>query len=782
VGYFVMDENQERFDLNGRGSARQLVAAASAVPATREPYGSLLGNGYADAELGAPGQLAAKLLEYWRIINKRKWLIISIAAAFVLIGAVRTLMQTPLYTATARLQIDRNVAKIVEGDNVVPLEDSDSTFMRTQVELLQSRTMAERVVSALDLTSDTTFLNPRDFSPITGLLNLFKSSAPVRDDAARGAAMVGVVLGNRAIRPVARSRLVDISYSDPNPERSRRIANAFADAYVASNLDKRFQANASAKTFLEDKIQQLKIRLEHSEKKLLAFAQQQQIVDLNDKTSIAEANLASANVALGTLVSERTKNEELWKQVVASDAISLPQLLSNSVIDGLRKKRNELELEYRERLPTFKPDYPAMVQIKNQIDEIDQQLAREVQTIKDSLKASYESSMAQEGKLRERISELRQDVLDLQKRSIQYNMVKREVDTNRELYTGLLQRYKEVDVASGVGANNIFVVDGAQVPGSPSSPRLGHALGMALLLGLGAGLGAAYLLERLDDKLRAPEQVEMASGLSILGAIPAVGNVDEALADPRSVLSEAYRSLCTTLQFSTENGLPRTLLVTSAASSEGKSLTSYSIARHFALLGRKVLLVDADLRNPSLHRRLQRDNSIGLSNYLTGACKPPAAFQSTHVPRLMFMASGPLPPNAADLLGSTRLFSLLSVGSEVFECIILDGPPVLGLADAQLLSGAAAATVFVVSAGQSRAVSVQGALKRLRLSRANVVGAILTKFDAKSAGYGYGYGYGYSYGDGATPRQLSIRSLGDKKGQQQLTDAQGSASWNMRSR
>jgi capsular exopolysaccharide synthesis family protein len=298
---------------------------------------------------------------------------------------------------------------------------------------------------------------------------------------------------------------------------------------------------------------------------------------------------------------------------------------------------------------------------------------------------------------------------------------------------------------------------------------------MTLLLGLGAGLGAAYVLERLDDKIRAPEQVEITSGLSVLGTIPHVQNVDEQLADPRSVLSEAYRSLCTTLQFSTENGLPRTLVVTSSGSSEGKSLTSYTVARHFALLGRKVLLVDADLRNPSLHKRVRRSNSIGLSNYLTGACQPPETFQSTHVPGLAFMASGPLPPNAADLLGSTRLFSLLSIGVEVFDLIIVDGPPVLGLADAQLLSAAAAATVFVVGAGQSRTRIVRGALRRLQLARGNVVGAVLTKFDAKSAGYGYGYGYGHEYSYGSAPRGLSIAGFGAKKDQPSLPHLRGNA-------
>jgi capsular exopolysaccharide synthesis family protein len=543
------------------------------------------------------------------------------------------------------------------------------------------------------------------------------------------------------------SRLVDVSYADSSPARAQRIANSYADAFIASNIDKRFQANASAKTFLEDKIQQLKLRLEESEKRLLAFAQDRQIVDVNDKASIAETNLASANAALGTLIAERTKNEQLWRQTDAG-AIDLPQLLSDSAIVTLRAKRKELAIEYQQKLQTFKPSYPAMVQIKNQLDEIDRQLASEAQTIKESLKGAYEASLAQEAEMRKRIDTLRQDVLDLQKRSIQYNILKREVDTNRELYTSLLQRYKEVDVASGVGANNVFVVDRAGQPGSPSSPDLFSALVKALALGFGAGLGAAYLLERLDNKIRSVEQLELASALPTLGVIPNVSNVEEQIADPRSALNEAFRSLCTALQFATEQGLPRTITITSAGPAEGKSLTSIALAKHFATLGRKVLLVDADLRNPSLHQKLKADNSAGLSNYLTGACSPPDVMQKTEIPNLAFMASGPLPPNAADLLGGSRVLSLLSVGCEIFDLIVIDGPPVLGLADAQLLSSAASATVFVVAAGSARMGVIRGALRRLQLSRANLIGAVLTKYDAKSLSYGHGYGadhYRYDY-------------------------------------
>jgi capsular exopolysaccharide synthesis family protein len=297
----------------------------------------------------------------------------------------------------------------------------------------------------------------------------------------------------------------------------------------------------------------------------------------------------------------------------------------------------------------------------------------------------------------------------------------------------------------------VFIVDKAEVPGGPSSPNLSRALLLSFALGLGAGLAAAYLLEQFDDTIRSAEEIERITGLATLGIIPKIagaGAIEAELADPRSALAESYRSLCTALQFTTESGLPKSLVITSSGPSEGKSITSLAVARHFATMGLKVLLVDADLRNPSLHEKLGCDNGIGVSNYLTGACTPPEAFQVTEIPNLAFMASGPLPPNAADLLGNPRLLSLLSVGLEVFDLIVIDGPPVMGLADAALLSNAAAATVFVVGAGQARHSQVRSALKRLQFGCAALIGTVLTKFDAKAAGYGYGYGYGYGEGYG----------------------------------
>jgi polysaccharide biosynthesis transport protein len=734
----------QRYSDGGHG--RQLAPADNITPLRGVPGAGA----YGDEPPGA--DLRGLLFECLRIVFKRKWLILSIAIAIVSIGALRSLMITPMYTATVRIQIDAKPIKIIEGGQVESSEGG-SDFLRTQIELLRSTAVAERVVSLARLADDPDFFKPREFSFLDAIRSLLRGAAAQGNsepDKAMLAQMAAyMVVGSMSVRVVPGSRIVDVSYTDPVPGRAQRVANVYADAFIASNLDKRFQANVYAKAFLEDQLAQLKVRLEEAEQAVIAFAEKEEFVITNEKSSIAESNLTSANAALGAVISERIKAEQLWRQVENVDALNLPQFLLNPVIQGLRASRNTLDGEYKEKLQTFKPGYPAMVQLLSRMKEIDRQIATEVKAIKESHKAAYEQAQQQESEMRARIESLRVETLDLQRRGIQYNNLKREANTLRTLYEGMLQRYKEVDVAGGTGANNIFVVDKASPPGTPSSPNLSRSLLLSLMLGLGGGFGVAFLLERLDDAIRAPDELERLTGVPTLGVIPKVakdGMAEAELLNPRSTIAEAYRSLCTALQFSTDEGLPRSLIVSSSVQAEGKSITSLAIARHFANMRLRVLLVDADLRNPSLHHKLHLGNSVGLSNYLTGELLPPQTFQATDIDKLIFMATGPLPPNAADLLAGPRLLSLISVGMETFDLVVIDCPPVMGLADAPLLSNVAAATVFVVGAGQTRPGQIRSALKRLHFARSPILGTVLTKFDARNAPYGYEYGYGYGYG------------------------------------
>jgi polysaccharide biosynthesis transport protein len=768
----MTDNHQIASSGEARIPAARLMIESSTAFVAQDPYrqGGFYTNDVSSDDEG----LKRTLREFCYILNKRKWLICSIVAAIMVIALLSTLMTTPLYTSTVRIQIDRHATHVLEGGNITPTEAFDPEFFKTQYELLQSRSLAERVASATQLSVDPGFGKQR--GPSVAVTS-GESEHAGRERADRERAVVGTILSNRVVRPLPGSRLVDVSFSDPDPTRAQKVASAFGEAFISFNLDKRFQANAYAKTFLDDQIKQLKLRLEDSEKILLDFAEKEQIVATTDKASIAESNLAAANATLGNIISERIKNEQLWRQAQSATAINLPQILMNKAIEDLRSRRNQLVADYQEKSETFRADYPLMVQITNKIKEIERQLASEANAIKSSLKAAFEASSSQEKEMKERIEALRAEMLDLQKRSVQYNILRREVDTTRTLYEGLLQRFKEVDVAGGSGANNVFIVDKAELPRSPSSPIMSRSLAFALVLGLAAGLAAAYLLEYFDDAIHSPDELERISGLVTLGIIPKIkkpSSVGVELTDPRSLAAESYRSLCTALQFSTATGLPKTLLVTSALPGEGKSSTVFAIGRQFATIGLRVLIVDADLRNASLHRKSGVDNSVGLSNFLIGNCSPIDTIQRTALDNLFVMPSGPLPPNAADLLGGPQLLSLLSVGTEIFDLIVIDGPPIMGMADALLLSNVTTATVFVVDAGQGRIGAVRNAIKRLKLARGPLIGTIMTKFDAKAARYGLGYEYRF---ERESAQQDQIASPEDKarRSRKTLRDASDAA-------
>jgi capsular exopolysaccharide synthesis family protein len=337
--------------------------------------------------------------------------------------------------------------------------------------------------------------------------------------------------------------------------------------------------------------------------------------------------------------------------------------------------------------------------------------------------------------------------LETRNKEIQYNILKREADTNRTLYEGLLQQYKDIGVAGAVGTNNVAIIDRAQLPGGPYKPDLRMNLLKWLFIGL---LGAALIIalfELLDDSFKSPEEIEEQLGLAVLGIIPiSDGNILADLNESSHPVAEAFRSFRTALQFSTDQGAPKSIVVTSAQPSEGKSTTALALAVNFAKLGMKVLLIDADLRNPSQHRNLARGNGAGLANFLAGRAMPENIFQKTDIDGLYFMPSGPLPPNPAELLAGPKMLSLLSTASEKVDAVIIDSPPVLGLADAPLLASITAGTLFVIATGQTRRGVVKAALKRLHFARARMVGALMNKCDFRSSSYGYGgYGYGTNY-------------------------------------
>jgi polysaccharide biosynthesis transport protein len=717
-------------------------------------------------------------LHYLHIFLKRRWVVIGTFAVCIMAGIGLTLLMTPIYRATTTIKIDRETARVLNTESVQPREATGDEFFQTQYGLLKSRSLAEHVVLDANLADDQQFLTQ---GGARRSLRPGKKAALPPDRSARIEKAVGLVQLGLRVDPVRTSRLVNVSYDSPNPQVAAKLANAIAESFVKQNLSEKFDQNSYARKFLEDRLEQTRQRLEESERQLVAYEKNQQIIDFSAasssggsgkeggtasgaaQSSLTAANLQAMNSAMVQARSARILAEQRWRQAQASSGMGLPEILQSGAIEQLRQKRIDLTTEYQKNLGTFRPEWPAMVQLDTRIKEVDRQIQAEVDAIKQSLKAQYDLAVQQERTLTGQVEQQKSAFMDLRGRGIQYNILQREVQTNRDQYESLLERSKEVSVAGALDANNISVVDPAQVPGLPFKPRPMFNMMMSAALGLLLGCLLALGLEQLDDSIKSPEDVDSKLDIPLLGAIPILSKgvtARDALADARSAMSEAYYSVRTALQFSTSEGVPSHLLVTSARPSEGKSTTALALAQNFSRLGLRTLLIDSDLRNPSIHKMIGLQNTKGLVNLLTGSAPIGELLQSTGEPNLLFLPCGPLPPNPAELLAGTRLRAILKDLTEEFDQVIIDGPPVMGLADAPLLASAASGTVLVIAAGSTRRGLARAAIRRLQVSQARVLGAVLTKFDAKQSSYGYGYGYGssyaYSYDYGVTPNDMRL--------------------------
>lgn len=705
--------------------------------------------------------------KYWNVIHKRRWTVVGAFAIIMLTGIIATFLATPIYRATAVIQIERQSMQVVNIPGVEPIDAPyDREFYETQFQLLTSRTMAEKIASELD-PSNPVFDVMGAPSLWQKAMELVMGEAPAMEPAEAAVykrrRLVGLIRGGLEVDPIRNSRLVRIRFYSPDAPLSASIANSIAKGFMDANMERKVDTSSYAKTFLEDRLDQVKLKLQDSEKALAEFAQRERFVNIGNRETLLSSELAALTGALTGAKTARIEAQARLLQGQGANAMSHPAMLQNSGVQALRVTRGKLESEYQEKLLTYKPAFPLMQQIRSQIEQIDKQLEAEVRMVRNGLTATYQAAKDQEALLQEQVDLLTDDVLSMQGRSTDFTVLEREVETNKQLYDALLQRYKEIGITSNVDANNISMVDPALRPNSPFTPNLKRALMISAILGLLIGVGLAFLFEYLDDTLKRPEEIEKHLGISVLGVIPKLASgatPEQAQVDPRSAFSEAYRSVRTSLQFSTEDGVPKCLLVTSPSAAEGKSTTAVTLARNFAQLGRRVLLIDADLRNPSLHRMLGTDNTVGLSNYLSGKIKPAGSIKGTKTPRLTLIPSGPMPPNPAELLAGPKMLSLVSLASEKFDQVIIDGPPIMGLADSPILSNMADGTLIIVESGISRIATAKGALKRLYAARAHVIGAVMTKYDARIAGYGYG-GYGdylyYSYG-GATPQKSLTKS------------------------
>lgn len=694
--------------------------------------------------------------QYLRVAMRWRYVILGTIAVCFLLGLIVTLLMTPQYTATATIEISRESSQVTNFQGVErETSVADQEFYQTQYGLLESRSLSERVAVQLRLIDDPKFFELFKVASDEPAFTLVNGRYPAAGRADRQRVAGEILRKHLVIAPTRLSRLVNINFSSPSPEFSAKVANAWSDAFIQTNLERKIQATSYGRNLLQRQLVQQKSLLDESQRQLVTYASQQRIINLpgqsnadgsTSERSIVADDLASLNTALSQATADRIAAEARYREGGRAGASS--EALRNQAINTLRQRRAESAADYQKLLTQFEPQYPAAKALKSQIDQLDRSIANEERRVSGSIETDYRGAVERERALQARVEQLKRNFLDLRRRSIQYNIFQQEVDTNRALYEGLLQRFKEIGVAGGVGVNNVSVVDQADVPQRPSSPHLLINLVLAILAGLGIGAALAFALEQMDEAIADPAEVERRLGLPLLGSVPKVDDVTpkEALLDRKSDLVDAYLAIQTNLAFTTEHGVPRSLCITSTRPAEGKSTTALALATMLARSGKRVILVDGDMRSPSVHHLGGVSHDYGLSNFLAG---------QDDIARLTFdmadlgftaMSAGPIPPNAAELLTGTRLSLLIERLYEHFDHVVIDSPPVMGLADAPLIASRVEGVVYAVESHGIRSTLVKTALARLASANAHIFGGVLTKFEARKAHYGYGYEYGYGYG------------------------------------
>ena len=686
-------------------------------------------------------------------IRSNLLLIAAIISASVAVAVIATMLDTPRYTARATVKIDDSVNRVLKND-----EQSDSDMgasydtdrnLKTQIDILKSRGLAQRVGQRMKLSG-----NPQFFA---------SQEAPMP---AAGAApeavsreVAGILQGNLSVNLPRDSRIITLSWESTDPRMSALIANAYANEFIQSSLQRKFDSSSYARNFISEQLAETKQKLEQSERDLNDYARTNGLIGTGNAMStgdekggsrgesVTTTSLLQLNTAANDAMGRRIAAETRWRSISGKPLMSASEVLNNNTIQALLSARASAEADLQQERAHHLDGYPTVQAKQAQVAAISRQLTQTANNVRDSIRSEYESAQAAEARLTAQVDSLKSQTLSEQDRTVKYSLLAREADTNRQLYDGLLQRFKELNASAGISLSNISIIDAAEVPGGPSSPNLMKNLLIAFLIGVGLAAVTVFFKDQFDDSIRVPEDVESKLGVPLLGVVPRSHSEDpdEALSDPKSPISEAYNSLRGSLLYSTSEGLPQVMLVTSAQPFEGKTTSSYAIAASFARMGKTCLLIDADLRRPSLHRRIGYDNVAGLSTLLTSHDPLAGVLHPSGVEGLTLLTSGIIPPSPTELLSSVRLEQILQEAARSFEVVVIDSPPILGLADAPTMAALVDGVVFVVEADRSRRGSLKTALRRLRSMRPIILGAVLTKFDPLKAGNRYSEYYGYEY-------------------------------------
>ena len=718
------------------------------------------------------------LLDYVKVLYKRRWTVGTVFLFIVLIATVYAFTAVPIYEARARLLIEFDSQNVVAFQQVIEERQSSMThYYETQYQLLASRSLARRTLDTLELWNDPTFLGVTDadsFSVRRALSGAVETGAsravgrlrpaldPPEDlwdgDAEPFASSqaIDTFLAGFAFAPVRNSRLVDITFRSPHPKLATEIINAHAHNYIDQNLEFRFLASQDASTWLGEQLAEQRHLVEESEAALHAYRQQNNAISLGEGEDIVVQRLSELNAALTRAKTDRIAKEVEFRQLEtiqdnaeALDAV--PVIVSNRFIQelkvelaGLRRQRVELADNLGDR-------HPDMIRIQSAVRVAKARLQVEIGKVVQSVRNEFRAAQAQERSLARELEAQKVKALAMNKMGIGYGVLLRDAESNRQVYESLLNRAKEISVSAELRSSNVRSIDEAELPTAPVSPRKSRILLIALLVGAMSGIGLAFFFEYLDDRIKTPEDLKAHLGLPSLGLIPAVSRKTlKTMHTPLinngvpASFAEAFRTFRTGVMFSTADRT-RLFLITSTGPGEGKSVVTSNLGIGLAQTKMRVLLIDADLRRPVLHQAFGLDQEPGLSNLLVGDAKVSDVLRKTAVPDLWLLTAGRIPPNPTELLGSQRFADFLTALSKQFDWILIDSPPVMAVTDAALVAHMTTGVIFVVGAEMTSRHAARQAVDHLESAHAKFTGAVLNRVELERNAYYYSQYYRSQY-------------------------------------
>jgi len=735
---------------NGTNGAVELIPPSSRFPAwdlsPREPH----------------------LYDYLLILRKHQWLILSFLLAVVTIVTITTFRMQSVYVATARIEIDR------ENGSILPFQGMESydymmdteNYIETQSKILTSETLALKTIRSSGLGARPEYASPNGPSEAVAVGSLENQKRPPE---------LGAFLGSLGVKRVPNSRLMDVSFESTDPQFAARIVNEHIKNFEQQNIQARYDETNQATSWLQGELDELKIKVQDSEDRRIAYERKNQIWTLDDKQSITTQRLADVNRAYTDAQQERMKKEAFYQFAKAGDINEVPQLRDNPVLQGLINKRETLAEDYTEAVNQYGPNFPRVQRLQAQLKDLDQLIQKENQNTLSRIENEYREAKQREIMMLQALDDQKVEANQMAERLVEYNILKREAEANKALYDGLMTKLKEVSISSALQSSNIRVVDPAMIPAYPSRPAKARNIALAFIVGLVGGIGLALLREYLDNTVKTPDDIETLARLPSLAVVPQFGASNgngsrkrllqgistnghdkriELVAQhlPKSQMSEAFRALRTSLLLSQPGRPPQVILVTSALPREGKTTAAANLAVTLAQLGDKTVLVDADLRKPGVGRLLNLGGGkyAGFSSYLAGVSSLDlVTIQHPSVPNLSAIPTGPLPPNPADLLSSSKLAEAIAELRSKFKFIVIDSPPIMAATDAVILSVKTDGVLLVVRSGETPKEAFTRTRDLLISVKCHILGVVLNAVDSSAPDYYYSYRYyPYSYGYG----------------------------------